>query len=65
MRKHLLCLILVGAAGCAEQPESASTASAPASVDVNAVALAKFMCPGIREADAEQQSPRRCNRCRV
>ena len=47
MRKQLLCLMLVAAAGWAEQPGSAPAASAPASVDANAVALARFVCPGM------------------
>gem|GEM_PF-2307790 len=50
MRKQLLCLMMVAAAGCADQPASAPTASAPgatASVDGNAVILAKFTCPGM------------------
>lgn len=45
MRKQLLCLMLVSAAGCGQAPVSGPNASAPASVDANAVALARFVCP--------------------
>lgn len=50
MRKQLLCLMVVFAAGCGEETTSAPTAStseASAAAVENAPVLVKFTCPGM------------------